>query len=135
MIDENFKINNKNSLNELSELRFDIEELDQDFGLNCRLRFGTMIYQHNDREYEVGVSRASLRLNLEGCETTLDDTFGESELEVVEEVETSETETEMALSGGVGADGSGRLTGSAAAYVWRFRSLAKRPAVWPSVRP
>lgn len=124
MIDENFKINSKNSLNELSELRFDIEELEHDFGLNCRLRFGTMIYQHNDREYEVGVSRAFLRLNLEGCETTLDDTFGESELKIVEEIETSETDTEIGLSGGGGVDGSGRLGGSAAAF-WKTGAKAK----------
>ncbi|WP_368186513.1 hypothetical protein [Aestuariibius sp. HNIBRBA575] len=116
MVDEDFKINSTNSLNELSELRFDIEELDQDFGLNCRLRFGTMIYQHNDREYEVGVSRAFLRLNLEGCETTLDATFGESELKVVEELQTSETETDIGVSGYGGVDGSGGLDGSAAVY-------------------
>lgn len=35
----------------------------------------------------------------EGCETTLDDTFGENQLEVVKGIETSETETIIVLSG------------------------------------
>ncbi|MFA8442248.1 hypothetical protein [Yoonia sp.] len=115
MIDNNFNINSKNSLVELSELRLDIEQLGDDFGLDCRLRFGTMIYQHNDREYEVGVSRAFLRLNLEGCETTLEDMFGENELEAVQEIETAVTKKEIGLSGGGGFDGSGKLDGSGGA--------------------
>jgi hypothetical protein len=110
----NFEHDDKNSLTELSELRFDVEQIEQDFGLNCRLRFGTMQYQHNDREYEVGVSRAFLRLNLEGCETTLDETFGESALETVEEYDTAETETAVGVAGAAGGNSQGKVDGAAA---------------------
>lgn len=137
MINENFKINDKNSLSELSELRFEIEELEQNFGLNCRLRFGTMLYQHNEREYEIGINRAFLRLNLEGCETTLDDAFGESELEVVEEVETSEMEAELGMSGGGGIDVIGKPVGSVsghgAAGVKASKTRAKSKKLLPVV--
>lgn len=112
MSDGTFKIIDKNSLGELSELRFDIEELEQNFGLNCRLRFGTMQYQHNDREYEIGISRAFLRLNLEGCETTLDGMFGESVLEVVEECDTAETEAAFSVGGLVDVNSNGSIHGS-----------------------
>ena len=131
MTEVNFKTEEENSLTELSELRFDIEERDQAFDLNCRLRFGTMQYQHNDREYEVGVSRAFLRLNLEGCETTLDETFGESTLEAVEEYDSAETETTVGVSGNAGADSKGNVngalavTGAANSRVKRQRAMSK----------
>lgn len=126
-----FKIEGTNSLTELSELRFDIQEGDQTFDLGCRLRFGKMQYQHNDREYEVGVSRAFLRLNLEGCETTLDETFGESTLETVEEFDSAETETAVGVSGAAGADARGNLDGTASvsgaanSRVTRHRTMSK----------
>ena len=114
MTEASFKTEDKNTLTELSELRFDVEELEQAFGLNCRLRFGIMQYQHNDRQYEVGVSRAFLRLNLEGCETTLDEAFGESNLEAVVEYNSAETETTVGVSGGAGLNSQGSVDGAAA---------------------
>jgi len=127
----NFKTEDENSLTELSELRFDIEESDHTFDLNCRLRFGTMQYQHNDREYEVGVSRAFLRLNLEGCETTLDETFGENALEAVEQYDSAEMESAVGVSGSAGADSKGNANGAVAvkgaanSRVIRHRAMSK----------
>jgi hypothetical protein len=114
LTDVSFKIDNENSLTELSELRLEVDEHDQQFGLVCLLRFATMHYQHKDREYEVGVSRAVLRLNLEGCETTLDNAFGENTLAIVEEYEAAEAETAASASGSLGLQFRGTIDGSAA---------------------
>lgn len=102
----NFKTDDKNPLTELSELRFEISQTDPDFELICRLRFGKMHYEHNEREYEVGVSRAHLRLSLEGCETTLGSAFGESVLNPVVEEDEIEAESSVSfeLSAGASSD-------------------------------
>ena len=75
----------------------------QDFELKCRLRFGKMHWEHKDRQYEVGVSRAFLRLTLEGCETPLDNSFGESLLETVVEEDSLETRTFVGYEASFGA--------------------------------
>lgn len=95
---ENFSTDSRNSLTELSELRFEMNPIDQDFSLNCQLRFGKMTYQHEEREYEIGVTRAHLRLSLEGCETTLGSSFGESVLETVIEEEDMEVQASAGIS-------------------------------------
>ncbi|AXT33823.1 hypothetical protein D1820_01905 [Phaeobacter sp. LSS9] len=77
----NFKVTYQNPFNELSELRLKLNASDDNqFEVTCRIRFSVMHHEHNGREYTVGLKRAFLRLNLEGCETTLDPVFGENEL-------------------------------------------------------
>lgn len=83
MDDPKFETNGKNPLTELSELRFEFKQDGADFDLLCLLRFGKMRYEHNGREYEVGVGQAHLRLSLEGCEKKLGSDFGDSVLEAV----------------------------------------------------
>jgi len=78
--EQNFSLTPRNPLTELSELRFEIEPVEDEFDLKCRLKFGTMHYEYREREYIVGVSKAHLRLVLEGCETTFADVFGEQAL-------------------------------------------------------
>ena len=85
MTGPSFSNSEQNPLTELAELRFDIEKSGEDFGLICQLRIGLMSFEHKEREYEVGVSSAHLRLSLEGCQTKLGKNFGESELTPVEE--------------------------------------------------
>ena len=81
MTTPNFKGTYQNPFNELSELRLKLNPSDDDqFEVSCRIRFSVMHHEHNGREYTVGLKRAFLRLNLEGCETTLDPVFGEKEL-------------------------------------------------------
>lgn len=104
MKDIEFRTQRKNPLTELSELRLEIEPADTDFELKCLLIFGKMQYEHNGREYEVGVSRAHLRLSLEGCETTLGTAFGESVLEPVVEVDGLEIQSNACI--GVSASSS-----------------------------
>lgn len=105
----NFKTDSKNPLSELSELRFELGPDGQEFSLNCRFILGKMFYEYKDREYEVGVSSAYLRLSLEGCETTLGSAFGESVLEPVLE----EVEVEAQVSGGVEVTGGTNLSSGA----------------------
>ncbi|MDE4190263.1 hypothetical protein [Phaeobacter gallaeciensis] len=86
-----FKENYQNPFNELSELRLQLNASENDqFEIKCRMRFSVMRQEYNGREYKVGLKRASLRLNLEGCETTLDPVFGENALAAVTEEETLE---------------------------------------------
>jgi len=116
--DARFKTNDKNPLTELSELRFNIAQRDKEFNLSCRLMFGKMSYEFKGREYEIGVSRAFLRLTLEGCETTLDKRFGENVLAPMSEENCIETEvcagteasvgTSMTSGINVGANASGQ---------------------------
>lgn len=106
-----FRTDNLNPLTELSEVRFELEADGDRFELRCRLLFGKMQYEHRDQEYEVGVSRAHLRLSLEGCETTLDARFGESLLEAVVEEDSFETQSSF----GVDASCSANLTAGAKA--------------------
>ncbi|RVT84557.1 hypothetical protein DXV76_12850 [Rhodobacteraceae bacterium CCMM004] len=96
-----FKTDSRNPLTEMSELRLEIIEVDGAFDINCRLRFGKMNFEHEKREYEVGVMLAALRLSLEGCETTLGDSYGENVFEPV--VEENEYESTTALGSQVGA--------------------------------
>ena len=101
-----FKNYNRNPLTELSELRFEFSPLDQDFELKCLLRFGIMHFEHKDREYEVGVTRADLRLLLEGCETVLGSALNESELETVVEEDSFEVETIIGAEASFSANSS-----------------------------
>lgn len=104
MEDPKFKTDDKNPLTELSELRFEFGPAEQEFVLKCRLRFGKMQYEHSEREYEVGVSRAYLRLSLEGCETTFGSAFGESVLEPVVEEDGVEAQAFVGIEASVGVN-------------------------------
>lgn len=91
-----FKETSENPFNELSELRFELSSLDEEkFDVKCRLRFSVMHHEHNGREYIVGLTSASLRLNLEGCKTTLDPVFGESSLTSVTDETTLEITSQI----------------------------------------
>lgn len=88
----NFKETYRNPFSELSELRFELSASSEDkFELNCRMRFSVMHYEYNGRQYRVGLERAMLRLNLEGCKTTFDPVFGECQMAAV----TDETRLEV----------------------------------------
>lgn len=104
MDDVNFRSNDNNPLTELSELRLEVEVGQQDFSVKCLLRFGRMPYEHKGREYEVGLSRAYLRLALEGCSTAMGSALGESILEHVEEVEELEIKNSIGFDASGGAD-------------------------------
>lgn len=99
-----FNIRDANPLTELSEIRFDVSQVEEIFELRCRLRFGRMHYEYKDREFEVGVSRAFLRLSLEGCESTLDSSYGENVLNSV--VDNTSADTKLAA----GANITGNVT-------------------------
>lgn len=86
MEDRKFRIDGRNPLTELSELRFDYSVSEDELSLKCRLILGIMKLCYNKRDYEVGVVHAFLRLNLEGCETTLHPLYGEEVLgEMIED--------------------------------------------------
>jgi hypothetical protein len=95
-----FISDSNNPFQELSELRFEVAHNDRDFDLNCRLIFGKMRYEHRGRQYEIGLHRAHLRLNLEGCETTLDPAYGEVDLPTL--VEEEAVTDSSKLVGGIG---------------------------------
>jgi hypothetical protein len=92
----NFKETYQNPFNELSELRLQLSASDEgQFEVKCRIRFSVMRHEHSGREYTVGLKRASLRLNLEGCETTLDPVFGENSLASVTDEATLEMNSQV----------------------------------------
>jgi hypothetical protein len=93
----------RNPLTELSELRLELLPSEGDFSLKCLLKFSVMHLEHGGQEFDVGVSRAILRLGLEGCETEMGSNFGERSLSPVEEVNTA----------GVAKSGKGKATTSA----------------------
>lgn len=101
MQDSNFKPSSQNPLTEISELRLELEKNDLAFDVVCRLRFGKMEYEHKDREYEIGVSKAYLRLTLEGCETALNGAFGESIIPSI--LEEERIENKGSANAGLGA--------------------------------
>jgi hypothetical protein len=128
----NFKSNDKNPLTELSELRLEVEQDQQDFAVKCLLRFGKMLFEYKDREYEIGLSRAHLRLALEGCKTAMGSAYGENVLEHVEEEAELEIQTSIGFdaAGGADADVGAIATTNAHAHASRSqnqkRSQVKR---------
>ncbi len=104
MDDPEFSTSGTNPLSELSEVRFEIDAREGLFELKCRLRFGKMQYEYKEQEYEVGVSKAYLRLSLEGCETTLGSGFGENVLEAVVEEDCVETQASVGADVSIGAN-------------------------------
>ena len=140
MDESKFKTCNKNPLTELSELRFEFAPTEQDFELKCLLRFGKMHYEHNSREYEVGVKRADLRLSLEGCETVLGSALNERELEVVVEEDTLVVQTavgtEASCSANSGIGVGAKASANASAAGTRERRLSKNTVHLPvTARP
>lgn len=137
MQDQKFISNDKNPFTELSELRLQMISAEQDFDLKCRLRFGKMHWEYKDRQYEVGVSRAFLRLTLEGCETLLGNSLGESLLETVIEEDSLETRTFVGteVSLGAGLDSGVNLKANASmnadAGIVRTRSLKQTKTYLP----
>ena len=93
-----FKTTATNPFTELTELRFEIRVRNDDLDVHCRLLFGRMHYEYNDREYEIGLRRAHLRLFLEGCETTLEPAYGENQLPSVIEQEALVSNTNLGAS-------------------------------------
>lgn len=88
MREPSFKSTATNPFRELVELRIELRAREDQFDIHCKLLFGKMHHMHNERDFEVGIRRAYLRLNLEGCETTLEPVFGENKLmPVVQEEE------------------------------------------------
>lgn len=124
-----FKTNDKNPFTQLSELRFSVAQEGKGFELSCQLMFGKMAYDHKDREYEIGVSRAHLRLTLEGCETTLGNVFGESVLAPMAEEDSIEAQECAGIETSVGMNAiSGVNAGanaSASAHRTRKRKLSQ----------
>lgn len=112
-----FNNNEKNPFTELSELRLEMSSEGQTFDITCRLVFGKMHYEHNEREYEVGVSRAFLRLSLEGCETVLAESFGESLLGPVAEEDSLTVKTAAAIEASFATSLESNPKASASAYV------------------
>lgn len=109
MQETRFKAAANNPFTELSELRLEVRARDDDFDVHCRLLFSKMHHEHNDREYEIGVRRAYLRLRLEGCETTLETAFGESELASVKEEDALDVNGSLGASISHSADNSGAV--------------------------
>lgn len=110
-----FKVSGRNPLTELSEVRFEIEDQEGVFDLTCRLRFGKMQYEYKEQEYEVGVSKAYLRLALEGCETTLGSGFGENPLAAVFEEDCVDSQSSVGIGGSLGGDIKSGASAEAAA--------------------
>lgn len=108
MHEPKFKTTSTNPFAELAELRLEMKARGDEFDVQCRLIFGNMHHEHNDREYEIGVRRAYLRLTLEGSETTLEPAFGESELPSVIEEDKLESTASLGsnLSGSVETSGA-----------------------------
>ena len=104
-----FKTTAINPFTELAELRFEMKARGDEFDVQCRLIFGKMHHEHNNREYEIGLRRAYLRLNLEGCETTLESAFGENELPSVIEEDELESSASLGASISGAADTSGAI--------------------------
>lgn len=105
-----FKTTANNPFTELAELRLEMKARGDEIDVQCRLIFGNMRHEHNNREYEIGLRRAYLRLNLEGCETTLESAFGENELPSVIEEDELESGTSLGTSISGAADTSGALS-------------------------
>ncbi|WP_162561608.1 hypothetical protein [Yoonia vestfoldensis] len=103
MEEPKFKTSDVNPLPELSGVRVELEPTAEFFELKCRLLFAVMRYEHQGREYEVGVTRAYLRLSLEGCETVLGSSFGENVLASVVEENSLEKQAGFVVSGGISA--------------------------------
>ncbi len=130
----NLKETHLNPFNELSELRLQLNTSDEvQFEVKCRIRFSVMHHEHNGREYIVGLKSASLRLSLEGCETTLDPVYGESALAHVTDEKTFETSyevgTEVAVQAGTdfpSRAGVGIRAGAAASNSRRSNLSNKR---------
>ena len=140
MKETKFNVHDKNPLGELSELRFEMKPKGQEFDLTCQLRLGTMQFEHNGREYSVGISHAHLRLTLEGCETALGSAFGESPLEAVVEEDrlTTEAGVNADLSIGVNSNKgvNAEASVSAGAKGVRTRSLTQSKVHLPvTARP
>lgn len=96
MTEPNFKENPQNPFSELSELRLQLSPSNEGtFDIKCRMRFSVMHHEHNGRDYIVGLKSAWLRLNFEGCETTLDPVFGENAMATVQDETTLETGSEI----------------------------------------
>ncbi|MFK5981061.1 MAG: hypothetical protein QM488_19495 [Rhizobiaceae bacterium] len=108
-----------NELDELSELRLNLEQENHGFELMCSLKFGNMQYEYNERCYQIGVTRAYLRLALEGCDTKLDGIYGENLLSSVTEENSTEHQTEVVRSGmlAAGIDANLVVNGSGSAAV------------------
>lgn len=113
MQEPKFKTTANNPFTELAELRLEMKARGDEFDVQCRLIFGNMRHEHNNREYEIGLRRAFLRLSLEGCETTLETAFGENELQSVFEEDELETHASLGASVSGGAETSGALRTSA----------------------
>lgn len=136
MDEPKFSIDGKNPLTELSELRFELDPAKQNFSLKCLLRFGKMQYERNKREYEVGVSRAYLRLSLEGCETTLGSAFGESVLETVVEEDAVEAQATIGVKASFDTDSIVGASAGASASGTRKRSVRQNTVHLPvTARP
>lgn len=88
-----------------------------------------MLYEHNGREYEVGVSQAFLRLFLEGCESKLGSVFGESVLEPVIEKDELELKASVGVQAGAAVSSSSManmgMSASAVARGDRTRTLGQ----------
>lgn len=67
-----------NPFTELSELRLELTNREGRTSLRCKLRFGLMLLSLEEREYEIGVTKATLAVKMSGCEQTMDAAFGES---------------------------------------------------------
>lgn len=96
--DPTYKPNAKNPLTDLSELRLQIENIEDRLSLRCQLKFGVMRLDHDGFHFEVGLSRAVLRLALEGCETKMGSNFAERHLEAVTETETSKSSSSWGVN-------------------------------------
>ena len=107
-----FKPTAINPFRELTELRLEMTARGDEFDVHCRLAFCKMQHEYNDQEYEIGLRRAYLRLNLEGCETTLGSAFGENELPSVIEEDALESNASLGASISGSADTSGAIGSS-----------------------
>lgn len=95
-----FDKDERNPLGEMSDLRLELDECEDDFDIKCLLRFGTGEFSYKGKPYVLGFLRAQLQLGLEGLETVLGSDFSEATITHVNEVDSVLTGS----SGGAAAD-------------------------------
>ncbi|MEL7129715.1 MAG: hypothetical protein AAGK23_09220 [Pseudomonadota bacterium] len=81
----------------------------------CQLKFGVMRLEHSGYQFDIGLSRAVLRLDLEGCETKLGTNFCERPLAHVEETNVATSSSAFEANAGAsvvkGQGATGFLSG------------------------
>lgn len=80
----NFKKIEINPLTELTELRMELSESEEELELHCQMRFATAEVEFSNRSYYVGINQARLQLYLEGWEKVLGKDLGDNTIPTVE---------------------------------------------------